>query len=467
MREAWLVARKDALVLLRDGRLRLSALLVLVLSLVAVAGGVADRTRAADERAEAQQAERERWLDQDDVNPHAAAHYGTFVFRPVEPLAAVDPGLLPYVGAALFLEAHQQQLSRYRPIDEATPLRRFGTLSPALCLQVLLPLWLVLLTYAAVAGERERGTARLLLAAGVSRGSLALGKVLGVAMPVMLVLAVPAVAGGGLLVGFSGAGLDAGVAVRAAWMAAAYLTYAGTWIGLGLAVSALARSSRQALALLLGAWLLGCVVAPPAVMVMAASAAPTPSTTAFQTSIDADREARPAWDVRVEAATERFLAGEELPPASNPEVVALIETEEDETAIFSRHFERLAQTHARQSEVYQWASFLSPMLAIQSASMGMAATDYAHTRHFHEAAADYRTQLLAALNGELAAFDSWKTFSTSGSRDLWARVPQFDYDTPPASWAVAGQRVSLTALVVWLTVAICAAVFGLTRITAS
>lgn len=455
MRQAWLVARKEATELIRDGRLRLAVVLAVVLTAIAVAGGMVERGRAAAERQDAQQAERDRWLAQGDVNPHAAAHYGTFVFRPVEPLAALDPGLLPFVGAAVFLEAHQQQLARYRPVDEATPLSRFRSLTVALCLQVLLPLLIVLLTYASVAGERERGTWRLLLAAGTTPAGLVVGKALGVAVPLVVVLAVPAL-GVVLLLGLSADGMDAQLVTRAAWMGAAYVAYAVTWLALGLTVSAASRSARRALAVLLAGWLGTCVLAPLVAMAMVERRHPVPSSTAFQAGIDQDRAARPGWDARVEAATERFLNGEELPPASNPEVVALIEAEEDDTAIFAAHFDRLAATFARQAEAYRWAGVVSPMVAVQSVSMGMAATDSAHARDFQDAAARYRDEVLGVLNRELAAFDSWKTFNAAGSRDLWARVPEFDYDTPPAAWALARQRPALVMLAAWLAAALAA-----------
>ena len=70
-------------------------------------------------------------VDKGDMNPHAAAHYGAFVFKPVQPLSAIDPGLDPFVGVFVFLEAHKQQLARYRPIEDAAPTRRLGLLTPA------------------------------------------------------------------------------------------------------------------------------------------------------------------------------------------------------------------------------------------------------------------------------------------------------------------------------------------------
>ena len=100
------------------------------------------------------------------MNPHAAAHYGAFVFKPVQPLSAIDPGLDPFLGVFVFLEAHKQQLARHRPIEDATPTRRLGQLTPASAALVLLPLLVVSLTFSSFAGERDQGTLRPLLALG-------------------------------------------------------------------------------------------------------------------------------------------------------------------------------------------------------------------------------------------------------------------------------------------------------------
>ena len=58
-------------------------------------------------------------------------------------------------------------------------------------LQLLIPLLIILLAFSTFAGEREPGTLRQVLSLGVSRRNLALGKALGVAGALGLLL-VPA-----------------------------------------------------------------------------------------------------------------------------------------------------------------------------------------------------------------------------------------------------------------------------------
>ena len=254
-RVALAIAVKDATETWRDGRFRWAAGLLFLLLIAAIAGGAHNQSQIARQHADAQQAERDVWLDKGDMNPHAAAHYGAFVFKPVQPLSAIDPGLDPFVGVFVFLEAHKQQLARHRPIEDATPTRRLGQLTPATAALVLLPLLVVSLTFSSFAGERDQGTLRPLLAMGISRWSLLAGKAMGAMLPLAAVIVPAAIIGAAFVFWNAPADPDAPIAARARpALPLVYLAHALIWIGLGLAVSARARSQGAALVVLLALW---------------------------------------------------------------------------------------------------------------------------------------------------------------------------------------------------------------------
>ncbi len=101
---------------------------------------------------------------------------------------------------------------------------------------------------------------------------------------------------------------------------------------------------------------------------------------------------------------ERFLDGEfesTLAPA-NVEVVALLESEAEETALYDRHFARLFDRYERQARAYERAGVVAPTLAARVLSMALAGTDDLHDRAFSAAAAQYRAQMLSTLNSELS-----------------------------------------------------------------
>ena len=456
------IAVKDATETWRDGRFRWAAGLLFVLLLAAIAGGVQHQQQIARQHADAQQAERDAWLDKGDMNPHAAAHYGAFVFKPVQPLSAIDPGLDPFLGVFVFLEAHKQQLARHRPIEDAAPTRRLGLLTPATAALVLLPLLVVSLTFSSFAGERDQGTLRPLLALGVSRWSLLAGKAIGALLPVILVI-VPAVIVGAIFVYLNRpADPEAPIGARALGLLIVYLTHAMVWTGLGLAISARARSQSTALVVLLALWFANAFVMPPVAMAIAKAITPAPSALEFAAAIDDEKATWPDWDERVERVMERFLEGEfeaTMAPA-NVEVVALIESEAEETALFDRHFAGLFDTYAAQARTYERAAIVSPTLAARTLSMTLAGTDEVHDREFAAAAARYRAQMLATLNSELASSGRLNTFDYVRGRDLWEKVPPFDYDVPGAGWALSGRRVSVIVLAAWLAAVSAAAAWS-------
>ena len=446
------IAVKDATEIWRDGRFRWAAGLLFLLLVAAFAGGVHNQSLIARQHADAQQAERDVWLEKGDMNPHAAAHYGAFVFKPVQPLSAIDPGLDPYVGVFVFLEAHKQQLARHRPIEDATPTRRLGQLTPVSAALVLLPLLVVSLTFSSFAGERDHGTLRPLLALGVSRASLLAGKALGAMLPLVAVI-VPAAIAGTLIVWWN-APADPGAAIgaRALGMLGVYLAHTLIWVGLGLVVSARARSQGAALVVLLALWFANAFVMPPVAMAVAKWLEPAPSALEFAAGIAEEKDSWPTWDERVDAVMERFLEGEfesTISPA-NIEVVALVESEADETALYDRRFAELFQRYQRQARIYERMGAVAPTLAARALSMALAGTDEAHDREFAAAASRYRAQMLTTLNSELASSGRFNTFDYTRGRDLWEKVPPFDYDVPGAGWAIAERRWSLAVLAVWL-----------------
>jgi ABC-2 type transport system permease protein len=70
------IARKEFVEMLRDGRFRWAASIVLaLLALALLASAYYQRELVAQQRA-AQAAEQARWYAQEPKNPHSAAHYG-------------------------------------------------------------------------------------------------------------------------------------------------------------------------------------------------------------------------------------------------------------------------------------------------------------------------------------------------------------------------------------------------------
>jgi ABC-2 type transport system permease protein len=189
------IAHKEMLEMVRDGRFRWSAAMTAALLLGAIALGWQHYREVAAQHEAARRGTRQQWLNQGEKNPHSAAHYGVYAFKPKMPLSLVDQGIDPYVGVASWLEAHKQNEFKFKPAQDATALQRLGELTGATVLQLILPLMIILLTFSAFAGERESGTLRQLLSLGLKRSHLAWGKALGISAALAMLLIPAAVIG--------------------------------------------------------------------------------------------------------------------------------------------------------------------------------------------------------------------------------------------------------------------------------
>ncbi len=452
------IAGKEWLELVRDGRFRWTSLIILTLLIGATAVGWQSWREQHRERLDAQAEARARFDAQPEKNPHAAAHYGLWLFKPKQPLAFLDPGIDPYTGVAVFLEAHQRNPLEHRPAQDGTALRRFGDLTAAMILQQLMPLLVIILAFPAIAGERERGTLRQVLSLGVAPGTLMAGKAIGLTFALGVVL-IPTFGLGAVLL--IGSGADA----MASWpsalvMAVSYLTYLGLFLAMSLYVSARAGSSRVALIVLMAFWIVNVLIVPRLTTDLGRLAVPTPSALEFREAIRRDIamgiDGHDPQDQRLERLEQELLERyqvdylEDLP--INFQGVALQAGEESTNQILDVHYGDLYRRFEQQNEIREWLGLLSPTLAIRELSMALAGTDEAHHHDFAQAAEAYRRTLVKELNNDLEINGADLGFMYQAGPELWASVPPFHYDPPSLSETLSDHMRPCLGLVIWVVV---------------
>ena len=101
------IARKEFIEIVRDGRFRWVAAIMVLLLLTAMLAGKQRYDAYAATQLAAQGSSNAQWLDQGDKNPHSAAHYGNYAFKPLGPLGFFDGGIVAYAGTTIFMEAHK------------------------------------------------------------------------------------------------------------------------------------------------------------------------------------------------------------------------------------------------------------------------------------------------------------------------------------------------------------------------
>jgi ABC-2 type transport system permease protein len=113
-----LFARYELISLRRDRRAWAAGVCALVLLLAALSSSAQMRHAYEATRAEAQQASQRQWLTQGTKNPHSAAHFGVYAFRPLPALAPFEPGLHGTLGTTIYLEAHMANELRDAPDED-------------------------------------------------------------------------------------------------------------------------------------------------------------------------------------------------------------------------------------------------------------------------------------------------------------------------------------------------------------
>lgn len=466
------IARKEFLEMTRDGRARTAAAIVIAMLGASILMGWKQHGEARRELEAARQTVRDQWLHQAPKGPHQAAHYGTYAFKPSTALSMVDSGVNRYTGVALFLEPHRQNDLRFRPAQDATVLERFGQMTAAVTLQILIPLVIVMLAFPAFAGERESGTLRQVMSAGVKPVHLAWGKLLGVTSALALLLIPATLLGVFAILSNSASSGEWDSVWRAVFLTGGFLLYFGAWTSLCLAVSASVRSSRVALIVLLTFWMANCLAAPRLMADVAARLRPSGS--ALERYLAVSREARegpdghnpddPYWKARKEQLLKQYNVASVADLPFNFDGLVTVEAEKYTSDVYRRYFQGIWEVYEAQDRLYQAGALAAPMLAIQSLSMGLAGTDFGQQRHFAEAAEHYRNRMTLEMNDYIVRNVRYGDRQAVAGADLWKTLPDFDYTMPDVRWVMGRVLPSAGILMAWFAVCLGLAIWRASRI---
>ncbi len=446
-------------------------LAVLTLGLLCALVAVAALNSTAQLRAEAaarqqyQQEADDAFRAQPDRHPHRMVHYGHYVFRTPTPLAVIDPGVDAFTGRSIFLEGHRRNTAAFAEARETSVLTRFGTVSPAFTLQVLVPLLMILIGFSSVARERERGVLLQLLAQGTRGSALLFGKALalaGVAALALLPLLLSA-----LWLGVQTPGETLPLLV----LLAGHAAYLAFWVGLIVTVSALASRARSALIVLIGLWALLTVLVPRLATDVAVATLPAPNQA--EVDIRVQEELRTVGDSHnindpgfrsfQQQVLEQYQVAsiEELPV--NYRGLVSLQGEAESSAVMDRLSAEQHALQGAQAGIVKLFALVSPYIAARHLSMSSAGTDLRNHQQFLDAAEAHRFALIQSLNTLHAeeldyADDSARSRDpeaeqrTRVSSDFWASLQAFDFRGASAGERVRSALPLLLSLLAWLLV---------------
>ncbi len=449
------------------------ALLAFILICTSVFATFSQVAKEKDTRETLQIKAEETFRDQPARHPHRMVHYGHYVFRTPTSLAALDPGVDPFTGTVMFLEGHRQNSATFSPSYDGAQAGPFSRLTPALTYQLLLPLVLIVMGFGVVAREREAATDRQLVTSGISPISIWLGKTLALGSVAFLLL-LPMLAG----VALSESNWSIGLGFFAL-----YFFYVLVWVLIITAVSTWSQRTSVSLLILLSIWLILCVLLPR--LVAGAAATAIPDTSQIETDMDVIMALRSVGDGHNsrDPAFDRLKANllqeygvkrvEDLPINFRGAVAQAAEA--DLTAILNEYADKRIAGQRVQTQLVKSYEFVSPFIALQSASMVAAGTDArTHHRFLREAEA-VRFQFVQDLNKvhehKMAYVDDInRNRDTDAARrtrvdsENWRVLRDFRFNADPADTRLERLFSSYAVILIWLMVFAIAGLLGARRL---
>ncbi|AWN38375.1 DUF3526 domain-containing protein [Methylobacterium radiodurans] len=444
----------------RDARVRwIGAVLVLLMTVTGLGAWQSARQSGA-EVARVTAAERARWLGQDAKNPHSADHYGLWAFRLSSPLAVLDPGTEPYMGRMVRIEAHLFNDAVYRAAQDAGPFDRAGLSDVSDIVGLVVPLVALLLGFAAFAADRERGTLRLALGNGAPPGPLFAARLAALTLVLVVLVCLPLLALGGVAVASLGTEGWQAWPRLVAWVGV-QAVYGSTFLLVAMLASLLARTARGALTLSLAVWVALCVVAPRLATAGMAVVSPAPSYREARLRIEADlrpHRSAESSDARAQEALARYGVSDPQELPVDLRGLMMVENDHHAFAVYDRELGAFFAALSAQDAAFGWAGLLSPRIALQQVSQGLAGTDFAQHAHFVWSAEAYRRAISERMNAEIRDNPRRDGSALLAGPDLWRVIPAFSYTPLPLSRSFSEVRVPALALGLWLALLAAASV---------
>ncbi len=454
----WKTFIKETKELLRDGRVRIAVIIVLLLLATATWISTQQYKNVNEQYETAKNAERDIWDNQGEKNPHSAAHYGTYAFKPKYPLSLVDQGVDKYAGTSIFLEAHKRNEAQFSAATDQTGLARFGDLTPDFVLLFIIPLLIILLGYNSFTKEREMGTLTLLKSQGISSWNWMLGKWIALFLPILLITTILFLVAGVFLSTIK----DFGV-FKWSSLFTMYLVFIGYYIifiNIVLLISAKTRKSGISLVISLCVWIIACLGAPKAASNIAESKYPYPTRQEFAANVLKDKkeglDGHNPWSKEAKMLEEKVLMEygvdslHQLP--FNFDAYRMQKGEEHEAEVYFKHYNYLKHQFSNQTRVYKGLAAISPYLPTRFLSMSIAHTDYGTHWDFADAAEEYRIATQKFLNDNFAQNSEYGNWRYQADASFWKNLPAFEYDPPELGAVLSRNASNLLIMGVWLIV---------------
>ena len=397
--------------------------------------GIIQNDKLQSEQRLAHEHIRAQWDGMEASNPHSAAHYGTYAFKPISVLNSIDEGISSVTGNVLRLEGHRQNDMIFSEASQSLIISKFGKLKPSLLFQFIIPLLLIFFSFNTYINERQSGRLKLMLVQGLSLRKIIFSKVLSVWIIGLLLLLITLV----IQIIFNSSNLNADVFIRLFTLFISYSFYYLILINITILLSVIFKSSTAALSLTVLTWVFWTIFFPTIMGNTSEKLSPLPTRIEFKEAMSEDRSKgidghNPRGERRDElekATLQKYNVDklEDLP--INFSGIVMQEDEEYGNMVWDKHFGDLYIQLEKQKNNYQLSGLINPFAALQNLSMGSSGSDMFHHLDFLNKAESYRRVFIKSLNDEYA-FGGSKTGERGwkATNEFFRSVKDFKYELP-------------------------------------
>jgi ABC-type transport system involved in multi-copper enzyme maturation permease subunit len=349
-----------------------------------------------------------------------------------EPLSVICLGMEKQLGSAVFVSYEDVPTKARILVSDDPFLNIFSAIDIVIIVQIVLSLFVILIAYDAISGEREGGTLALVMSNSVSRYHVLIGKYLGGMASIMLPLSIGWLAGLAVIRFSHIVEFHVAEWGRFCLLFLVSTLYISVFFLLSMLVSAKSKRSATALVWMLFLWVVLVLVIPNVAVYLAGQIRPIES----EARVDAERKSimeefgRKIEDyerkygsriyIRIEAwanptgdspFARRVLTG------SKEAILWYLDGNRFYVPLSIEYAERMAdleQRHYRslkkQTTLAENLSRLSPGWVYYNTSAVIAGTDLGRYERFIKRAQDYRRELMEYIRGQ-GAFGTLKWFT--------------------------------------------------------
>lgn len=422
--------------------------------LLAIQLGNYQHRKQAEAQAHAKKHLREQWESIDGMNPHGAAHYGTYVFKSPNLLNSLDEGVNSITGNVIRVEGHVQNEMVHSEASQMQAISRFGKLKSALLLKYIVPLLLIFLAFSSVSTEKQSGRLKLLILQGAKPNQLILAKSISVWLYGLMLLVL--VIGSYSLLNLRH--LNADIFERTMMFFGAYALYYFIISGLTVYFSARWQHATLALTSMLGIWIVWTVFLPNILMSSVEKWHPLPSRVDFNAAMREDRskgiDGHNPSDKRAEELEQQVLKEYGVDSLSqlpiNFDGIRMQADEDYGNQVWDKHFGHLREVLGQQKRSLQIGGIINPFISLDNTSKGFAATDNLHHQDFLLQVESYRRVFIKQLNDEHAYGGSESgDWGWEADNAFYKSVPDFSYTPTPLASMLSFYLLDVGILLLW------------------